>query len=182
MPVACRPSYGVGGRGSMRFYNFGSLSRHRRDIVRPMRMGERARRRRHRAIVIATTAVLSGMLGTGRGSVARAVDRTFNVSLVGSLNPLAGAGSTNNIYSDLWADGSLVVLGSVGTTSGGGVTVINNANPAVPQTHSRYVPVGTANGQFRDVLVRNNVGYFAIDSALSGTSTVGGIHIVDLAN
>ena len=130
-------------------------------------------RQRRRAIL---TAVLGAMCAWA--DAAAAADRTFNVSLVGSLNPL---NTTNNIYADLWAEGNLVVLGSV--SSGSGVTIINNANPAAPTMVSRYSPSGNANGQFRDVLIRNGIGYFAIDSSTTGgLTTLGGIHIVNLAN
>src|SRR5688572_8114295 len=97
-----------------------------------MRMGERVGRR---AVVVAATAALAGIFaGDARGQ-----DRTFNISLVGSLNPLTtGPGTTNNIYADLWADGNLVALGSVST--GSGVTLIDNSNPAAPVMVSRYVP------------------------------------------
>jgi hypothetical protein len=132
--------------------------------------------RRGAAVVVAAVCTAAG----GANQFARAADRTFNVSLVGQLNPLAGAGSTNNLYADLAAEGNLVVLGSVG--AGSGVSIINNANPAAPTLHTRYMPAGNENGQFRDVVLRNNIGYFAIDSATTGTSTLGGVHIVDLSN
>src|SRR5688500_7446462 len=104
-----------------------------------MRMGERAGRR---AIRVATSAAVAGLLMSGGGGagVARGADRTFNVSLVGTLNPnTTGPGTTNNIYSDLWADGNLVVLGSVSAGGGGGVTILDNSNPAAPIKHSRYL-------------------------------------------
>ena len=141
-----------------------------------MRKGERARKR----ITWGAAATVVAAITAGSG-VARAADRTFNVSLVGSLNPLAGAGSTNNIYADLAAEGNLVVLGSVST--GSGVSIINNTNPAAPSLYTRYMPSGGENGQFRDVVLRNNIGYFAIDSSTTGgATTLGGVHIVDLTS
>src|SRR5688500_15232622 len=150
-----------------------------------MRMGEMSRQRR---ICVAVAAGVAATAALGLRPARAATDLTFNISLVGSLNPLSsGPGTTNNWYADLWAEGDLVVLGSVSTsTSGGigGVTLINNANPANPVKILHWIPPGgaTVNGQFRDVIVRNNIGYFAIDSALSGGSTIGEIHIVDLTN
>src|SRR3954466_6769639 len=121
-----------------------------------MRMSERAGRR---AMGRAASGVLAGMLamvggagGAGGGGVAHAADRTFNVSLVGSLNPLSiGSGTTNNFYADLEGEGNVVALGSGGASSG--VVIINNTNPAAPTVYSRYMPAGTENGQFRDVIV-----------------------------
>lgn len=121
------------------------------------------------------------LMAAGAGVDARAADLTFNVSLVGQLNPLAGQGSTNNLYADLWSDGNTVVLGSV--SGGSGVSIIDISNPAAPTCPWRYDPVGSADGQFRDVIVRNGIGYFAIDSSTTGgPTTVGGIHIVNLAS
>ena len=141
-------------------------------------------RRARRAIVAATGAVLAALMASdgSHEHCALAADRTFNISLVGQLNPLTtGPGTTNNIYADLWADGNLVALGSVST--GSGVTIIDNSNPALSVMVSRYSPAGNANGQFRDVVVRNGIGYFAIDSSTTGgPSTIGGVHIVNLAN
>jgi hypothetical protein len=117
----------------------------------------------------------------GLPAAARGADLTFNVSLVGSLNPLASSGSTNNIYADLWSDGNTVVMGSVST--GSGVTIFDISNPAAPTSPWRYDPVGNADGQFRDVIVRNGIGYFAIDSSTTGgPATLGGVHIVNLAS
>ncbi len=140
-------------------------------------MGECVRTKRAVAMSAAVaTVVLSG------GSPAYAVDRTFNISLVGALNPLAGQGATNNIYADVWGEGNVVALGSVGT--GSGVTLINNSNPAAPVAYpNRYMPAGSANGQFRDVIIQGGIGYFAIDSSTTGgPTTVGGVHVVNLAN
>ena len=144
-----------------------------------MSSGERAGRR---AIFVASTGVLASVWGlAGSGGVARAADRTFGVSLVGHLNPLAGQGSTNNIYADLYAEGSLVALGSVST--GSGVTLINNSNPSTPTFYSRYEPAGSANGQFRDVIIKNGFGFFGIESSTTGgPTTLGGVHIVNLSN
>ena len=151
-----------------------------------MRMGEQAGSRRRGAIGLAVGSALAGLLAAiGGGSLAQAADRTFNVSLVGSLNPLTtGPGTTNNIYADLWSEGNIVALGSVSTASSGGVTLINNANPAAPTKIGQYLPAGINNGQFRDVIIRNGIGYFAIDGGLTvnGGGTVGGTHIVNLAN
>jgi choice-of-anchor B domain-containing protein len=129
--------------------------------------------RGRRPVAIAAAALTAAALATR----AHAFDRTFNVSLVGSFNPLTtGPGTTNNFYSDLWADGNLVVIGSVATT---GVCIIDNTNPAAPTLLSRYNPALPVGGQFRDILIRGNWGYFAIDDP---SSNPGGIHIVDLSN
>src|SRR4051794_18949642 len=116
------------------------------------------RRTGWRKIRLASGAVVVGMLARGGGggaggdgSLALGADRTFNVSLVGSLNPLTtGPGTTNNFYADLEGEGNVVALGSVGASSG--VAIINNTNPAAPTLYSRYMPAGTENGQFRDVI------------------------------
>ena len=42
-----------------------------------------------------------------------------------------------------------------------------------------YNPAGNAGGQFRDVLIRNNIGYFGVDDS---SSLLGGVHIVNLAD
>src|SRR5688500_16947300 len=148
-----------------------------------MRMGEMSRQRR---ICVAVAAGVAATAALRPRPARAATDLTFNISLVGSLNPLTtGPGTTNNWYADLWAEGDLVVLGSVSSTaspSTGGVTIINNANPAAPVRVSRYVPPGE-NGQFRDVLIKNGIGYFALDSQISPSDGGNlGVHIVNLAN
>src|SRR5688572_5245204 len=122
-----------------------------------MRIGRSAGRGTAAAAFAAVTALLSGVGGGGDACVARAQHRTFNISLVGHLNPLPAP--TNNLYADLAAEGNVVVLGSVG--AGSGVAIINNTNPAAPSLYTRYMPTGNENGQFRDVILRNKIGYFA---------------------
>src|SRR4051794_17394107 len=110
-----------------------------------MRKGERRQfaARRWAAITAAVSAfvgVSASTSGPGRGGgggAAFAFDRTFNIPLVGGLNPLAASLSPtvpNNISSALSADGNWVAIGSVfgsanSTAGGHGVSLIDNTNP-----------------------------------------------------
>ncbi len=136
------------------------------------REGRRSKLGRRTALLAAVAAV-SGI----RGTPAFAFDRSFNISLVGGFNP-AGAGS-NNIYSDLSVNGNVVAIGSFDTGNsipdpGHGVWLINNTNPAAPTSYSYY----DKPGQFRDILLYGNVGYFALDD----DTTAGGIDVMNLTN
>jgi choice-of-anchor B domain-containing protein len=136
------------------------------------REGRRSKLGRHTALLAAVAAV-SGIGGTP----AFAFDRSFNISLVGGFNP-SGAGS-NNIFSDLSVNGNVVAIGSFDTGNsipdpGHGVWLIDNTNPAAPTSYSYYNKAG----QFRDILLYGNVGYFALDDA----STAGGIDVMNLTN
>jgi autotransporter-associated beta strand protein len=118
----------------------------------------------------AVTAVLGGQASYG-------FDRTFNISLIGGFNP-AGAGS-NNIFSDLSVNGNVVAIGSFNTgnsnpSPGHGVWLINNTDPTAPTSYSYYNKAG----QFRDILLNGNVGYFALDDS----STAGGFDVMNLTN
>jgi hypothetical protein len=134
---------------------------------------------------VRVTAVLSAAVATGLSVRALAFDRTFNVSLVGSLSPL---GNVNNVYSDLSVEGNLVAIGSATANNstpglGKGVSLIDNTNPAAPLSLAYYNPSGTTgsaanSGQFRDILIHGTIGYFALDDS----STIGGIDVVDLSN
>src|SRR5215212_4258819 len=116
----------------------------------------------------------------GLATRAQAFDRTFNVSLVGSLSPL---GNVNNVYSDLSVEGNLVAIGSATANNssaglGRGVSLIDNSNPAAPLSLAYYNPAGSNGGQFRDILINGTIGYFALDDS----SSIGGIDIINLAN
>src|SRR5262245_59909678 len=96
---------------------------------------ERGRRAMKRAAKIATAAA-AGVPAFGLvapQSANAAGPPTFNISLIGEFAPpRTGTGSNNNIYSDLWADGDVVVIGSVNSSTalGRGVSIIDNSNPA----------------------------------------------------
>ena len=128
-----------------------------------------------RSSLLLKAAVAAALVGPGAFTFG--FDRTFNISLVGGFDP-AGAGS-NNIFSDLSVNGNVVAIGSFNTSNsipspGHGVWLINNTNPAAPSSYSYYSKAG----QFRDILLYGNVGYFALDDA----TTAGGIDVMNLAN
>ena len=76
------------------------------------------------------------------------------ISLVGHLDPFPG----NDRYSDVWGEGNIAYIGSF---NGSGVALIDISNPSNPVLASQYLPA--SGGQFKDLRVRNGVGYF-IDS------------------
>ena len=93
------------------------------------------RRRARAGAVSAALSVAAGISAVGGiAPRAAAFDSTFNISLVGSFDPLGTPATTNNFYSDLSVEGNLVAIGSVATT---GVCVIDNTNPAAPTHHAR---------------------------------------------
>src|SRR3954470_16772395 len=110
-------------------------------------------------------AVLSAAVAASLPLRALGFDRTFNVSLVGSLSPL---GNVNNVYSDLSVEGNLVAIGSATANNsssglGKGVSLIDNTNPAAPLSLAYYNPSGTTggaanSGQFRDILIHGTIG------------------------
>jgi hypothetical protein len=101
-------------------------------------------------------------------------DFTSNVSLVAQHNPINPSNSFG-FYGDLSASGNLV---AIGTQQGTGVAIVSIANPSAPTFQSYYNPAD--GGKFKDVIIRNNVGYFALDN--NGSGSTKGIHIVNLTN
>jgi hypothetical protein len=99
---------------------------------------------------------------------------TQGVSLVGQANPINPAKSFG-LYADLWAEDNLV---AIGTQQGTGVAIVDISRPGTPSFQSYYNPGD--GGKFKDVVIRNKVGYFAIDN--NGSTGSKGIHIVDLSN
>jgi uncharacterized protein (TIGR03437 family) len=93
--------------------------------------------------------------------------------LVGQLDPFPG----NNRYADVWAEGRYAYLGSYFSDDpndgGGGLMIIDIANPAAPQLVGHYNP--SQGGRFQDVIVINGIGYFSSENR-------GGVHIVDVRN
>ena len=101
-------------------------------------------------------------------------DLTQNVSLVSQINPV-NPNKTAGFYGDLWAENNLV---AIGTQQGTGVAIVDISNKASPTFQSFYNPAD--GGKFKDVVIRNGIGYFALDN--NGGSDPKGIHIVNLAN
>lgn len=101
-------------------------------------------------------------------------DFTQNVALVSQQNPV-NPGNSFGFYGDLWADQNLV---AIGTQQGTGVAIVDIANPGNPTFQSYYNP--SDGGKFKDVVIRDGIGYFALDN--NGSSSPKGIHIVDLSN
>lgn len=93
--------------------------------------------------------------------------------LLGQLDPFSG----NNRYADVWAEGRYAYLGSYFSADpndgGGGLMIIDIANPAAPQLAGHYKPA--QGGRFQDVMVINGIGYFSSENR-------GGVHIVDVRN
>lgn len=77
-------------------------------------------------------------------------------------------------YSDLHADGDLVVMGSYNCR---GVFIFDISNPDEPSLRSWYNP--GANLQFLEAVVIGNIGYFGTGNNAGGN---GGVHIVDLSD
>lgn len=102
------------------------------------------------------------------------LNNTANISLVSQSNPLNPSKSAG-FYGDLWAEDNLV---AIGTQQGTGVAIVDITNPASPTFQSYYNP--SDGGKFKDVVIRNNIGYFALDN--NGSSDPKGIHIVNLSN
>lgn len=101
-------------------------------------------------------------------------DFNANTRMVSQINPINPSRSFG-YYGDLWADGRLA---AIGTQQGTGVAIVDIANPANPVFQSYYNPAD--GGKFKDVVIRGNIGYFALDN--NGSTTPKGIHIVNLAN
>ncbi len=94
---------------------------------------------------------------------ASAAELTFNVTLQGGNDPLTGTSR----YGDVWGEGDYAYVGSYMTT---GVRIFNIADPTNPTLVATYL-----GGVFKDVKVRNGLGYFASDDNQ-------GMHIVDLSD
>jgi hypothetical protein len=107
--------------------------------------------------------------------VESAADFSQNMSLVGHSNPI-NPNNSFGFYADLWAEGNLV---AIGTQQGTGVAIVDISDPSNPTFQSYYNP--SDGGKFKDVIIRDRIGYFAIDNqGQSGAPR--GIHIVDLNN
>lgn len=93
--------------------------------------------------------------------------------LVGQLDPFPGS----NRYADVWAEGRYAYLGSYFSgdpnDGGGGVMIVDIANPAAPRLVGHYNPA--QGGRFQDVIVTGGIGYFSSENR-------GGVHIVDVRN
>lgn len=93
------------------------------------------------------------------------------LKLLGQLDPLPG----ENRYADVWGEGHYAYLGSFFSNDpnegGGGLMIIDIANPAAPQLVGHYKPA--QGGRFQDVMVINGIGYFSSENR-------GGVHIVDV--
>ena len=92
-----------------------------------------------------------------------AAELTFNVTLQGGSDPLFGTSR----YADVWGEGDYAYVGSYQTT---GVRIFNIADPTNPTLVATY-----QGGVFKDLKVRNGIGYFASDDNQ-------GMHIVDLSD
>jgi hypothetical protein len=95
-------------------------------------------------------------------------------AMVSQYNPV-NTSNAFGFYGDLWAENDLV---AIGTQQGTGVAIVNISNPASPTFQSYYNP--SNGGKFKDVVIKNGVGYFALDN--NGSTSSRGIHIVDLSN
>ena len=87
-------------------------------------------------------------------------------SLVAQVDPFSG----NDRYADVWGDGNYAYVGSF---AGSGVAIFDVSVPATAFLAGTYNP--TSGGQFKDVKVRNGIGYFASDNG-------GGLHVVNVSN
>src|SRR5215204_6534759 len=95
---------------------------------------------------------------------------TQRSAMVAQAGPITQVGHTDPLpsniagyYGDLWAENNLV---AIGTQQGTGVAIVDIANPANPTFQSHYNPVD--GGKFKDVVIRNGIGYFAIDNNNTG--------------
>lgn len=87
------------------------------------------------------------------------------------INPSRSFG----FYGDLWAENNIV---AIGTQQGTGVAIVDISDRSNPTFQAHYNPAD--GGKFKDVVIRGNIGYFALDN--NGSTTPKGIHIVDLSN
>jgi hypothetical protein len=100
-------------------------------------------------------------------SLAHAADVTFNITLLGQSDPLAGS----LVYGDVWAENGYAYVGS--DVNAGGMNIFSISNPANPVFLERY-----PGDQFEDVEVWDGVGYFGSDT---NVTTGTGVDIVDLS-
>ncbi|TWT87710.1 LVIVD repeat protein [Pseudobythopirellula maris] len=109
------------------------------------------------------------LLGAAAGqAAAHVIDEAVTLGFNGWLAPFGDSGAEE--YTDVWAEGNLAYLGTVGS----GVAVINLDTGAYesgvlknPEFVTAYAPAGHAD--FQDVKVDNGIGYF---SGGSGTDIV----------
>jgi hypothetical protein len=100
-------------------------------------------------------------------SLTRAADVTFNITLLGQSDPLAGS----LVYGDVWAENGYAYVGS--DVNAGGMNIFSISNPANPIFLERY-----PGDQFEDVEVWDGIGYFGSDT---NVTTGTGVDIVDLS-
>ena len=98
--------------------------------------------------------------------LAQAADVFLNTRLVSHFNPVPGY----KMFSDVWGEGNLVTLGTY-TNGSEGVFVIDITDPSFPVLTSHYKSSAT---DFRDVKLRNGIGYFSNAANL-------GVELVDLS-
>lgn len=123
--------------------------------------------------------------------------------LKGGLNLVGATKPTHSIptfYGDLWAEGTLAVMGNLGVdpsqnppTAVGGAELFDISGTGAPKWLKTWSPISDCNSNcqsgmdlspagtiaqqtdFADVVIKNKIGYFASNSGL-------GIYIVDLRN
>ena len=96
--------------------------------------------------------------------------QAINLTLLGNLNPFSG----DDLYSDVWSEGNLAILGSYHAM---GVSIIDVSNPSAPVLAGEYnvSTNGLSSSHMKDVQIKNRIGYFASDAG-------NGVHIVSLTN
>jgi hypothetical protein len=141
-------------------------------------------RRDRRGAVLWLAGLVVGAVISGD---AFAVDQTFNVTLVGQMDPLhpnAFSNDFTHVYGDVWVDGNYAYVGS--DVNDGGVSIFDISVPSNPTfirnplNPSGAITMPTYLGdQMEDMEVYNGIGYFGSDRSTSfGT----GVDIVDLSD